>query len=628
MNPEPLTIEQALCADDYKIPLYQRNYDWGERETLQLISDIADYARRHAGDTTPYYLGSLVVLKRQDDGREYYETVDGQQRLTTLNLIAMVLRRLCPEEMEWYHGPRLGYMQRAGANEALARLNRGEMSRHPIAGSLNNAYRIIERHFDTEEARKWRRQFARYLSGRVILMRIPLPADTELNHYFEIMNSRGEQLEKHEVLKARLMDKLDHDCPRQRQLFNEIWEACSDMTVYVQMKFAPERRKSLFSPSHDAAPPDSFDGLMAGFTDKRECSQTLAELIGLAQSGAPNPYLPAGDSGADDGRPDRFTSVINFPNFLLHVLKVMRPADDIALDDKRLIEIFDSVLRRMDDEGEFVRSFIVTLLRLRYLFDRYIIKRSADKWRVQRIKSDYLVNTFGDGDDDTEEAGKEIRMLQGMFHFSDTRHTYKHWLYMALRHLHGQAGAADPGAFRDCLWHLAQDYMRERYLSASPRNLDDIASPGFVATAPFALDLSKLKQGCGIDNFVFNFYDFCLWRSDPGANRNFEFTYRTSVEHFYPQKPDSGNHLLTREEGLDHFGNLCLISSGMNSKFSNNMPKAKVENFGSDETKRRLSLKLNATLDYARDHQWESEDILRYHDECVALLLQALNCPI
>lgn len=29
-------------------------------------------------------------------------------------------------------------------------------------------------------------------------MRVKVPADTDLNHYFEIMNNRGEQLEKHE----------------------------------------------------------------------------------------------------------------------------------------------------------------------------------------------------------------------------------------------------------------------------------------------------------------------------------------------------------------------------------------------------------------------------------------------
>ena len=86
--------------------------------------------------------------------------------------------------------------------------------------------------------------FVNYLLSKVIIMRIPVPQDTELNHYFEIMNSRGEQLEKHEVLKASLMNCIDK---KYHLLFNDIWEACSDMDTYVQMNFKPQLRTILFS---------------------------------------------------------------------------------------------------------------------------------------------------------------------------------------------------------------------------------------------------------------------------------------------------------------------------------------------------------------------------------------------
>ncbi len=42
-----ITIEKLIDGkEDYKIPLYQRNYDWGEKETLQLLDDVADYAAK------------------------------------------------------------------------------------------------------------------------------------------------------------------------------------------------------------------------------------------------------------------------------------------------------------------------------------------------------------------------------------------------------------------------------------------------------------------------------------------------------------------------------------------------------------------------------------------------------
>ena len=43
----------------------------------------------------------------------------------------------------------------------------------------------------------------------VVLYRIEVPEHTDLNRYFEIMNTRGEQLEQHDILKARLMNYLD-----------------------------------------------------------------------------------------------------------------------------------------------------------------------------------------------------------------------------------------------------------------------------------------------------------------------------------------------------------------------------------------------------------------------------------
>ena len=48
-----------------------------------------------------------------------------------------------------------------------------------------------------------------YLFEKVVIVRFQVPKDTDLNHYFEIMNSRGEQLEKHEILKSRLMKELN-----------------------------------------------------------------------------------------------------------------------------------------------------------------------------------------------------------------------------------------------------------------------------------------------------------------------------------------------------------------------------------------------------------------------------------
>lgn len=61
-NIAQLTVKEFLSKDKYVIPIYQRNYDWGEREALQLLEDISDYAKNN--NSQNYYIGSAVVFVR------------------------------------------------------------------------------------------------------------------------------------------------------------------------------------------------------------------------------------------------------------------------------------------------------------------------------------------------------------------------------------------------------------------------------------------------------------------------------------------------------------------------------------------------------------------------------------
>lgn len=76
----------------YSIPLYQRNYTWGEEQIQRLLSDILDEAEKV--DRNDYFLGNLVVappadLSRRDDP---FDVIDGQQRLTTLYILLNILK--------------------------------------------------------------------------------------------------------------------------------------------------------------------------------------------------------------------------------------------------------------------------------------------------------------------------------------------------------------------------------------------------------------------------------------------------------------------------------------------------------------------------------------------------------
>jgi hypothetical protein len=77
----------------YLVPMYQRNYAWGKGEIDQLIQDVRDSQAKsvsqNKGTEHKYYIGTLVVYKRKDGA---FEVIDGQQRFTTLSLMATCLK--------------------------------------------------------------------------------------------------------------------------------------------------------------------------------------------------------------------------------------------------------------------------------------------------------------------------------------------------------------------------------------------------------------------------------------------------------------------------------------------------------------------------------------------------------
>ena len=673
LKPATLNIREFLSEGKYVIPIYQRNYDWGEREALQLLEDISDYAQKNKeqdkeqNKEQPYYIGSAVVFLRTAHGETYFETIDGQQRLTTLTILACLLKH--QEKAGWFEKPNLSYDHRKEADEALMMLVNGQLSQHPSAQNIVSVYRLLEKHLQPMLTAKGldSETFATYLFEKVIILRIPVPQDTQLNHYFEIMNTRGEQLEKHEVLKALLMGKLDRE---EHHLFHLIWEACSDMGAYVQMNFSVDMRNVLFDDTWSKLRVESFD---EGFFDKlyKALPQKESGNTTNVEDGAPHTLeslftdannhesydLPS-DGNADKGKSERFGSIINFPNFLLQVLKVCyhgrffnqkypEAVDaQIRLDDKALIPTFQAVLSSLGTEAEktrFVKYFIMQLLLLRTLYDRYVIKREyvngTESWSLKKLKYDTnhktgsYVNTFSSSNkaEDAEpesDIGKEIRLLEAMFHVSAPTQIYKHWLNAVLYHVH-TTEPIKADSLRNRLYDLARCYMLDVYLAKDGKkhSFEEIVyrKEGKPQNNIDDIDWGAINQGCNVQNFIFNFYDFILWSEKSGQHEKFDFTYRTSVEHFYPQKPMPGYEPLLTEY-LNSFGNLCLISSGMNSKFSNNMPKAKYDNFGSSEEMRSaLSLKLQEMMERVKEGEWEKDQIKAHYEKARERIKNALQ---
>lgn len=636
-----LTIRNLLSESEYRIPIYQRNYAWGVAEVTQLIQDVADYAKENQNDN--YYVGTLVVFPHESEN--YYETIDGQQRTTTLTIIACSICHNYVNGLPWYKSVNISFDYRDRSNETLRAIYRNgsthlnlEQVSTEIMSVYNCVWNIIEKECKNRSLSV--SDFIDYLFSKVIILRVSVPSDTDLNHYFEIMNSRGEQLEQHEIVKALLMSIL-RNTPEAMRVFSLIWDACSNMGRYVQMNISKSIRGYFFKDNGIDDVEDDFDTLSTNLASadwrlsKEEKSLTDLFKDDLQQVQYTKPWE---EQSQDKEQPEYFGSVISFSNFLLHVLKVIYPNNEnVVLDDKKLISIFSECYKAASDKD--VKDFIMKLLKIRYLFDKYVIKRKFEKWGLKQIKLSgkdqmYYGSTFRKIDNEEENFEKDVIMLQAMFHVSLPSQIYKQWLSAVLLYAYHTTNITSSD-FSNYLWSLAKSYMLDRYLAKedSVHSFEEIIYYNYKHRLPqnnsnnidwsnINIDIVK-KVGEKVENFVFNFYDFILWKEQ--KTPDFEFAYRTSVEHFYPQHPIDNK--LIEFEYLHSFGNLCLVSNSMNSKFSNSLPAAKYSNFGTDrKVLSTYSVKLQNMMQSMRDHdKWDENKIKSEADEAKSLLMKYLS---
>lgn len=311
------TIKEIFESGKYVVPLYQRNYAWRKNEIEQLLQDIYEVFIKNPNGN--YFIGSLVVLKRQNGD---YEVIDGQQRLTTLSLITKIFgisKNPClfydsrPEVEEFFkefYKPD-GNIQRIDYTQIIHLKNAIDYIKE-VNLDVNNPSPITINNLINKDA------FINFFANNVILIRVEILADTDVASYFEIMNNRGVQLKKHEILKSFLMAKIDNETDQKE--FALLWDACSQMDIPIQRIFNAELRRKYFGNDYD----DSifpFDN-----TRYKNISVKQAEmfsineiLLGNADKGLSD--NTNGDDNEIEEDASEYKSIIDFPNFLMHVLK-------------------------------------------------------------------------------------------------------------------------------------------------------------------------------------------------------------------------------------------------------------------------------------------------------------------
>jgi uncharacterized protein with ParB-like and HNH nuclease domain len=82
----------------FQIPIYQRTYSWRPEQCARLLADVLTIANAKNGYS--HFIGSIVYVADGNymaDGVTPVLVIDGQQRLTTLSLMILALRKVASD---------------------------------------------------------------------------------------------------------------------------------------------------------------------------------------------------------------------------------------------------------------------------------------------------------------------------------------------------------------------------------------------------------------------------------------------------------------------------------------------------------------------------------------------------
>ena len=254
--------ELFSAARQFTVEYYQREYAWQAAQVEELINDLArsflsnfqnDHERVQVASYAPYFLGPIITYS--SSGVSYL--VDGQQRVTTLALLLLFLRKEALDEEQKtslsslvystsYGTPsfRMNVEARDGVMQAL--LNNEENPPDDMDSSSSNIwsrYQDIQELFPDELLGATLPFFVDWLQNRVILVEISTPDKNMALEIFESMNDRGLRLTNMDMLKSFVLSRIR--TPDRIEAANDAWRKIVNELRDVQKNGDTEFMKNL-----------------------------------------------------------------------------------------------------------------------------------------------------------------------------------------------------------------------------------------------------------------------------------------------------------------------------------------------------------------------------------------------
>ncbi|MDO7135950.1 DUF262 domain-containing protein [Algibacter lectus] len=656
---EEITLSKVVSNNlRFNIPLYQRLYVWGEEQINTLLGDIKNAFL--TDPTKPFFLGGIVVIK---NNKKQFDLIDGQQRFTTLWLISKFLNRDGLEQFTYTNGDstandksknfdcRLHFSVRDFANKYFSKHNFIlTNSENEELKAISSAEKTIETYFnnDSKEVENINlNKLSEYIFKNIRLIATEMPVNTDENKVFEAMNNRGVQLQQHEILKSKLLHRLQHDPDREK--YAMIWDACSVMDEYVEksLKHTANFTWGELFPDKVTENEDKYEEVPIDILPKLKTFEEKEGSINLLKIISDAKFLEANDNSKEDKTQyssEQVRSIITFPMLLLHTLRIfqfkkfknLKPEESAEVKEKNLIKIFEDAFKNetLNDEN-IVADFFKLLWQVRVRFDKYVIKwvtnpdsNHEETHLIKKLYKSKYKETISIRRV-SPDANEKFALLQSMLYHSQELIT-QYWLTPFLNKM--LEDNVDEAILFKYLKKLDNDmFCNERTvklkeLSFSMLTKDETEMSGNI---DFITSILNLKNGTKFASYWFYKLDFILWmnRKEYVVNKteefkklweNYKMTAKNSVEHICPQTQNPHDSDLVykvsdleevKKQKLDDFGNLVLLTSSMNSEYSNKMYAVKRTEF--IKKKRLDSLKSDLIFE---NNNWNYKNMVDHRE--------------
>jgi len=240
------TLNELIVRGDrqYRVPLYQRPYTWGEENWRQLWADLLDqyYILKRGSlysHQSAHFFGSFVLAPFNISARSAptFLIVDGQQRLTTVFLLLAALRDTAAADDANEYGRYQGVLinERARRDEDRPRMVPTQSDRHAfdsvIEGHIQDADdgKIIQtyRYFLAQLSKEDEdgdpldiERVQRVVLDRLAVVEITADRDDNPHRIFESLNARGVPLTQADLLRNYIFMLLP---TRGERLYHDVW---------------------------------------------------------------------------------------------------------------------------------------------------------------------------------------------------------------------------------------------------------------------------------------------------------------------------------------------------------------------------------------------------------------------